>query len=85
VPHIPVLLEQVIQYLKPKPGYRFIDATAGGGGHAQALAQRVAPDGKVLALDWDSRMVTFNGISKKYYSGSCKLYGIRAPCLGIWF
>ena len=57
MPHIPVLLEQVIQYLKPKPGYRFIDATAGGGGHAQALAQRVAPDGKVLALDWDSRMV----------------------------
>lgn len=51
--HIPVLLNEVIQYLDPKPGGRFIDATLGAGGHTRAILERTAPDGKVLALDQD--------------------------------
>jgi 16S rRNA (cytosine1402-N4)-methyltransferase len=52
-PHIPVLLDEVIQKLKPHPGQRFIDATVGAGGHAQAILQATAPNGQVLALDVD--------------------------------
>jgi 16S rRNA (cytosine1402-N4)-methyltransferase len=32
-PHIPVLLDEVLQYLNPQPDGRFIDATFGAGGH----------------------------------------------------
>ena len=51
--HTPVLLDEVIQFLEPKPGGRFIDATLGAGGHARALLERTAPDGRVLAIDQD--------------------------------
>ena len=51
--HTPVLLDEVIQFLEPKPGGRFIDATLGAGGHACALLERTAPDGRVLAVDQD--------------------------------
>ena len=51
--HIPVLLNEVIQFLDPKPGGRFIDATLGAGGHTRAILERTAPDGKVLAIDQD--------------------------------
>ena len=51
--HRAVLLNEALSYLEPQPGRRFIDATFGAGGHAQALLDRTAPDGKVLALDLD--------------------------------
>jgi 16S rRNA (cytosine1402-N4)-methyltransferase len=51
--HIPVLLGEVIQFLEPKPGGRFIDATLGAAGHARAVLERTAPDGKLLGIDHD--------------------------------
>src|SRR5215470_13037988 len=51
--HIPVLLDEVIQLLEPKPGSRFIDATLGAAGHARVLLERTAPDGRVLGIDQD--------------------------------
>ena len=52
--HIPVLTDEVIEYLDPKPNKNFIDATLGNGGHTIALLKKIAPKGKVLALDLDS-------------------------------
>src|SRR4051812_30948665 len=51
--HTPVLLDEVLQFLEPKPGGRFIDATAGAGGHTLAILERTAPDGRVLVIDQD--------------------------------
>lgn len=51
--HIPVLLDEVIHFLEPKPGGRFIDATLGAAGHTHAILERTAPDGRVLAIDQD--------------------------------
>jgi len=51
--HTPVLLDEVIRHLEPKPGGRFIDATLGAAGHARALLERTAPDGAVLGIDQD--------------------------------
>ncbi|MEK7609003.1 MAG: 16S rRNA (cytosine(1402)-N(4))-methyltransferase RsmH [Patescibacteria group bacterium] len=51
--HTPVLLQEVIQYLDPRPGEDFIDATFGGGGHAREILKDTAPDGKLLGIDWD--------------------------------
>src|SRR5262245_8016540 len=52
--HTPVLLEEVLRFLDPKPGGRFIDAPAGAGGHTLAILERAAPDGRVLAIDQDT-------------------------------
>lgn len=56
--HIPVLQNEVLQYLQPQPGQVFVDGTLGGGGHTRVLAERVAPDGFVLGLDRDPRAVS---------------------------
>jgi len=51
--HIPVMLDEVLQWLEPRAGKVLVDGTLGGGGHTRALAERVGPDGFVLALDRD--------------------------------
>ncbi len=53
-PHTPALLEEVLHFLNPQSGGHFIDATVGAGGHAAAILERTAPDGRVLAIDQDA-------------------------------
>ncbi len=55
--HRPVLLNEVLEWLAPRPGMVFVDGTVGAGGHARALAERVLPGGRVLGLDRDASML----------------------------
>ena len=47
------MLEESIRLLDPKPGATFLDCTVGGGGHARALAERLAPGGTLVGIDLD--------------------------------
>jgi 16S rRNA (cytosine1402-N4)-methyltransferase len=51
--HQPVLWDEAVDALLPKPGGRYADGTFGGGGHTQLLLARSAPDGRVIAFDLD--------------------------------
>ncbi len=55
--HVPVLLEEVLRWLDPRPGQVVVDGTVGGAGHAVELARRVAPTGQLIALDRDPQAV----------------------------
>jgi 16S rRNA (cytosine1402-N4)-methyltransferase len=55
--HQSVLPAEVIQLLEPKPGETWVDCTTGGGGHARLIAERVAPTGRIFALDQDEAML----------------------------
>ena len=55
--HIPVLLKEVIEYLKPEPGKFFIDGTVDGGGHAKEKKKKVGDKGMLLGVDWDESMI----------------------------
>lgn len=55
--HIPVMLEAIVQGLNPQPGKTMVDGTLGGGGHSRALAERLVPGGKLIALDRDLRAI----------------------------
>ena len=55
--HVPVLLEDIMTFLHPQTGSRYIDGTLGGGGHTRALLERSAPDGRVLGIDADAEVI----------------------------
>lgn len=57
--HLPVLLDTVLDLLAPRPGETAVDLTAGRGGHAEALARRIAPDGRLLLCDLDAGNLAF--------------------------
>jgi 16S rRNA (cytosine1402-N4)-methyltransferase len=48
--HRPVLLKEVLDYLRPARGKRFLDGTIGGGGHSRAFLEAGA---EVIGVDQD--------------------------------
>ncbi|MDD5437765.1 MAG: 16S rRNA (cytosine(1402)-N(4))-methyltransferase RsmH [Patescibacteria group bacterium] len=56
--HRAVMVPEVIDALKPRPGGRYLDATLGGGTHSEELLKRSAPNGQVLSLDVDPAALT---------------------------
>lgn len=55
--HEPVLAEEVIRYLQPKPKDRYLDLTAGYGGHARMILDRIGEEGTATLVDRDEYAV----------------------------
>lgn len=55
--HIPVLLSETIDAIFTNPDGVYVDCTLGGGGHTQALMQRLSPSGRIIALDRDNKVL----------------------------
>ena len=51
--HLPVLLEETLDYLRIRPGRCYVDCTFGGGGHSRGILDRIGPDGRLFAFDQD--------------------------------
>jgi len=56
--HEPVFRHEALEYLGIRPGGRYIDATADGGGHTIDIANAIGPTGRVLAIEWDETLFT---------------------------
>jgi 16S rRNA (cytosine1402-N4)-methyltransferase len=55
--HVSVLPAEVMDLLAPQPGQTVVDATAGAGGHARRIAERLGPTGRLIMLDRDIGML----------------------------
>jgi 16S rRNA (cytosine1402-N4)-methyltransferase len=53
VRHVPVLLDEVLDALEPRRGQTIVDCTLGLGGHSAAILERVKPEGRLIAIDFD--------------------------------
>lgn len=51
--HLPIMVHEVLECLRPQPGDVAADCTLGGGGHARAILERVQPGGRLIGLDVD--------------------------------
>src|SRR3712207_4382043 len=51
--HVPVLAGELIEVFDPSPGEVAVDCTFGAGGHARLVAERIGPDGTLIAIDRD--------------------------------
>lgn len=64
--HVPVLLDEVLQYLDPKAGESYLDLTAGYGGHARAVRERTGSLTPAVLVDRDSHAIE---MLRKEFSG----------------
>ncbi|MGB9684648.1 MAG: 16S rRNA (cytosine(1402)-N(4))-methyltransferase RsmH [Candidatus Bathyarchaeales archaeon] len=55
--HFPVMKDEVLRFLDPKPGEDFVDCTVGEGGHALAVLEQNKPHGRVLGIDFDPEIL----------------------------
>jgi 16S rRNA (cytosine1402-N4)-methyltransferase len=55
--HIPVMPDEVIEAMAPRAGSSHVDATLGGGGHAERILAACDPDGRLLGLDADGAAI----------------------------
>jgi S-adenosyl-methyltransferase MraW len=75
-PHIPVMLEEVVGYLAPKPGGRYLDGTLGLAGHTLGILRASGGQAEVISLDRDEealalarkRLEEFPGRAHTFYS-----------------
>lgn len=56
--HLPVLLEEVINYLAPRDGGVYVDCNLGLGGHTAKILETSEPGGKVVGFEWDADALT---------------------------
>lgn len=67
-PHVPVLLDAVLQYLDPKAGESYLDLTAGYGGHAAAVLERTDSLTQAVLVDRDANAV--KALRERFGSGA---------------
>jgi 16S rRNA (cytosine1402-N4)-methyltransferase len=70
IPHIPVLLNEVLEYIGPKDGEIYVDGTFGAGGYTKAMLD--AAGCRVFAIDCDPNVVQFANKMAKEYQGRFK-------------
>jgi 16S rRNA (cytosine1402-N4)-methyltransferase len=72
--HDPVLLNEVIDALVPKPDSILVDCTLGRAGHARAITARLGPNGTYVGLDADPRNLEFAQAQLKDAPCSVRLF-----------
>lgn len=73
-PHIPVLLDEVIEAVSPRSGMRIIDATFGAGGYSRALLKGGA---HVFAFDRDPNAIRDGAAMVEEFEGRLSLHATR--------
>ena len=77
-PHIPVLLNEVVEALAPRPGMTIIDATFGAGGYTRALLEAGA---SVHAFDRDPDAIVAGEAMASGFPGRLTLHPVRLSAM----
>lgn len=69
--HRPVLVQEVVECLKPKKGDLYLDVTAGYGGHAERILERTRKTKQAVLVDRDAEAVGY--LKKRFAKDSVKI------------
>ena len=75
-PHTPVMLQEVLEWLRVKPDGTYIDATLGAGGHSEAIARKLT-SGRLISLDRDAQALGMARERLKIFG--TKVTAVEAP------
>ncbi|HLF17317.1 MAG TPA: 16S rRNA (cytosine(1402)-N(4))-methyltransferase RsmH [Candidatus Omnitrophota bacterium] len=70
--HVPVMVEEVVQYLQPQVNGTYVDATLGLGGHAEAILQRIGIRGRLVGIDRDEHSLLMARRNLTGYEHQCQ-------------
>jgi len=74
--HTPVLVAEVLEWLRVKPDGIYVDATTGAGGHSAAIAARLS-SGRLISLDRDAPALRIAQERLKEFASRVTLVGTR--------
>jgi 16S rRNA (cytosine1402-N4)-methyltransferase len=61
--HLPVMLDEIVDFLQLKKAGVYIDGTLGGGSYTKKISEKIGPQGKVVSIDLDPMAI--DNFSKK--------------------
>jgi 16S rRNA (cytosine1402-N4)-methyltransferase len=76
--HVPVLLEESLNFLNVRAGGVVVDATLGFGGHSAAICRRLGPTGTLIAFDRDEQAME---LAKARLAGLAEELGAEMPAV----
>lgn len=82
--HEPVMVQEVIEGLRPHPGGVYVDCTLGDGGHALAVIKQCLPGGRLIGIDRDEEALKRARVRLSEFEGSVDfMHGVFSDLRGI--
>jgi len=78
--HVPVLLNEAIEYLQVRSGSAIMDCTLGLAGHAAEVVRQLGPAGKLIGFDRDPHALQ---LAKEKLDQVCAELGEQAPAVEL--
>ena len=76
VRHVPVLFEEVMDFIRVRSGGTYVDCTLGLAGHAEGIARQLGPAGHLIGFDRDPEALE---LAKVRFAKLCEELGSQAP------
>ena len=73
--HLPVLFDEVMEWMRPKAGGVYLDGTLGGGGHSEGILAACGRATTLFGIDRDPEAVRAAGERLGHYEGFHALHG----------
>ncbi len=73
--HIPVLLPEVLEWIRPVPGGVYCDGTLGGGGHSEAILFSAGEGARLYGIDRDENAIAAASERLRCFPGFRAIHG----------
>src|SRR5579871_2449474 len=80
--HVPVMLDECMQYLDVRPDGVYLEMTAGLGGHTRAIAERLTAGGLLLACDRDAESLEMARANTREFADRIQFYRTTFSLVG---